>query len=234
MSASRRAAIVAAGIVALGALPRAWAQAASAPQPGAADSPISAVEQRLFLDSHLKALKLPATLRYAVDVQGELKKAEHFDVELALARAKDGIDVRLSTPRAEAPVAIPVEGDVLNNPIVMYFLDRDIETMEKLTGGKKGYFNRRLRMAFAAASRIENAQITIAGRSEAVQQVSLQPFLDDPLRPRFEKFAGKRYTFAFSKATPGEVLQLQTVIPGANGNFDKPLLTETLVFEGRR
>jgi hypothetical protein len=208
-------------------------EGAPAPAPGDVGSAISPVEQWLFLDGHLKALKTPATLRYAVDAVGELKPAAHQDIHLALQGPAGKMAATLTTPQAE--VALPIDGELLYNPIVAYFLDRDIETMEKLTGGKKGYFQRRLRMALARATVIAEVKAVAAGgQSVAAQEVSLQPFLDDPLRARFERFAGKRYRFTLAKATPGQVLRIETVIPGANMDFSKPLLTETLSFEGQR
>lgn len=228
----RRALAVGLGLAALAWVSAGPALAQAAAEPGEVGSPISAVEQWLFLDAHLKALKLPATLNYAVDVVGEIKPADHYEVQLALQREKGAVAAKLITPRVEA--AVPVEGDLLNNPIVAYFLDRDVETMQQLTGGKKGYFHKRLRMALARAVKVDDVRFDVDGKSVAAQQVSLQPYLNDPLRPRFERFAGKRYRFTLAKSTPGQVLRIETVIPGANNDFAKPLLTETLVFEGQR
>lgn len=218
-------------LVSAPALAAGEAAAGAGSDPGAVGSDISPVEQWLFLDGHLKTLKPPVALRYAVDISGELKPADHHELTLAVQAAQGRWTATLTTPRAEASVPLDSE---LFNPIVAYFLDRDVETMERLTGGKKGYFNRRLRKALAGATTIAEVQAESGGKMVSAREVSLQPYLDDPLRPRFERFAAKRYRFTLAKATPGQVLRIETVIPGANGDFTKPLLTETLSFAGQR
>ena len=41
------------------------------------------------------------------------------------------------------------------NPVLLYFLERDIREMERLTGGKSGYFRKAIRLALARSASVE-------------------------------------------------------------------------------
>ena len=69
------------------------------------------------------------------------------------------------------------------------------------------------------------------GRDVAAREITVSPYLDDPLRARFEKFATKQYIFTLSDAVPGGVVALRTRIGSAAADADT-LLSEVLQFDG--
>jgi hypothetical protein len=130
----------------------------------------------------------------------------------------------LSGPRR---LALPEIESAQGNPAILYFLERDIREMERLTKGKANYFRKRIRMAVAEAASIAELSLPYRGAQVKVQQITLAPYLDDPLRARFENLAGKRYVFTLSDAVPGGLLSLRTQVDGAAANAP-PLLSEEL------
>jgi hypothetical protein len=69
------------------------------------------------------------------------------------------------------------------------------------------------------------------GRTVKGKEIVFSPFLDDPNRPKYEKFANKRYRFLLSTAVPGGVYAIRTQI-GGEGLLAKPLMVEELLIDG--
>jgi hypothetical protein len=208
------------------------ARAQSAVAPGDLESPISPVERWLLMAPQLARLPLPSRLVYRFESSGSLAASESFELSLRLQRAKGGgaspLEAIVQLPRNEVP--LPLEGNDPANPIVPWFLDRDVATMERLTGGQRRHFQKRIRYALAEAQQLDAVQVDRSGAATlAAQEVRLQPYLKDPLRQKFEKLATKRYRFTLARAVAGQVWQIQTVIPAAAAGAE-PLLTETLTF----
>ncbi len=129
-------------------------------------------------------------------------------------------------------VALPV-GGLPCNPVILYFLERDITGMARLTGGQRRYFQQRVRMALAAGPTITTVTSRVDGKSVKAQQIVIQPYLGDPNAERFRDYVGKRYTFVLASEVPGQVALIRTDVPGANNDFSHPVQTETLTFQGR-
>jgi hypothetical protein len=69
------------------------------------------------------------------------------------------------------------------------------------------------------------------GRAVDGQEIAFSPFLDDPNRPKYEKFAKKNYRFLLSTTVPGGVYGIRTEIPQEN-MIAEPLLVEELLING--
>jgi hypothetical protein len=55
------------------------------------------------------------------------------------------------------------------------------------------------------------------------------PYVDDPLRPRFEALAEKRYVFTLSDQVPGGVVGIRSQVDGTGA---PPLLVEEMTLDG--
>jgi hypothetical protein len=117
------------------------------------------------------------------------------------------------------------------NPAILYFLERDIREMERLTKGKANYFRKRIRMAVFQGAVLRNLTLLYRGQPVAVQEISITPYLDDPNRTRYEKLANKQYQFLLASAVPGGLYGIRTRINGDSADAP-PLLTEELVLDG--
>ncbi len=208
----RRLAVLACALAAQGA----WAQA------------IAEAETLLFQTNHLQGVHAPLTLAYVFHKQGSLEPGFDDQVRLTLAAGQPAVTMQfLSGERARpAPPADHPEG----NPVLLGFLERDIAEMARLTGGSASYFRKRIRLALAQAAQVRPHRFRYAGKPVDGRAVSIEPYLADPLRQRFEQYAGKRYTFVVSAQVPGGVARLQAAVPGGAGGA--PLIDETLTLVG--
>lgn len=193
----------------------------------------SPAERALFMSDHLRNMKPPSTLRYAFRKSGALEDGFEDTVTVALTPQPNGTccagtgEFLTGARRMQMPEVDNATG----NPVIMYFLERDVREMNRLTKGSQSHFRKRLRMAIYNGASVKKVSLPYRGRTIEGQEVSVSPFLDDPNRPRYEKFAGKHYQFMLSDAVPGGVHSIRTQIGSASAEAP-PLLVEELLAEG--
>lgn len=227
---ARRLALALAASLALGAGAAAAQSPGPTTPPGPADPsvPISTAERLVFLEPHLNNVKGPSLLRYGFVQNGSGQETQRDELKLDLHARADGSccvaaghfenDARLQElPEIDGPEA---------NPVILYFLERDVREMQRQTKGQPAYFRKRIRMSLAEGATVSQRTIRWRGQDLQAQEVSVKPYVDDPNRSRFERFAGKQYLFVLA-AVPGGVYQLRSVVPGARPE-DPPALEETM------
>lgn len=229
---TRRAAAVAAASLAalLSALPLRAAE--EEPARVAGSGAVSAAEQRIFLAPHLQGLLPGTVLRYAFAHGGTLEPGYTGTLELQLRAGANGrcCDASASFPEAQGPRSMPLVEGASANPVILYFLEHDLREMQRLTRGQMNHFRRRIRLALAEDARSDDTRVRWQGRELPAQRLQVSPYLEDPMRNRFEQYAAKRYEFVLADV-PGGVVQLRTLLPGAQSG-QPPLLEETLTLEG--
>jgi hypothetical protein len=196
----------------------------------------SAAERALFMTDQFAKLRPPMTLRYRYQRSGSLEPAFDDKVSIALkaqagtGRCCDATGEFLSGERKlELP---PVEG-ASGNPVTLFFLERDVREMERLTKGKSNYFRKRIRMAVYQGAQQRAVRLRYRGKAVAGQEFTITPYVDDPNRPRFEQFANKRYVFTLSNEVPGGVYGIRVlVVDAAKGDAAPPLIAEELLIDG--
>ncbi|MGO4153165.1 hypothetical protein [Cupriavidus sp. YAF13] len=215
---------------------------------GAADDPIKPAERLLFMADHLKTVRVPADLVYRFDKGGSLAPAGSEEVHVRLSRGGKGVSAVVSDAAGTMPFAL--EAPLRGNPVILYFLEKDIAEMRQLTGGQPRYFQKRIRLALAQGPAITPVTAELDGKPVPARQIVIQPYLDDPNHARFENLVGKRYTFVLSDRVPGQVLLLKSEVPGKvpgvtpdqaqnqtqnqAQDFARPVQTETLRFRGAK
>lgn len=217
-----------------------FAQAAKPPQPAIAEptgeapsKPISAVEQRVFLDDHLANLAKTADVEYSFKRSGTL--GDNFEDKVVL-HVRDGGKQKGRLASADflsgkSTLKLPEIPNPQGNPVVLYFLERDVREMERITKGKQYFFRKRVRLALADASQVKAVTVRFEGRDIKADEVRVQPYLDDPvMKARAEKYEKKAYIFTLSNQVPGGVYQIQTTVASPDGKADAPLVDETMTF----
>ena len=200
---------------------------------------ISPAETLLFMTNHFQSLHEPVALTYSYKKVSNIKDEPGFDDEVHVDVTKintDGsaavsIHFLSGSRKLEMPAGLNLQG----NPVVQGFLDRDIAEMKRLTSGSTNYFRKRIRLAFAEAGHLNPVVFTYKGKQVAGQEVSVQPYLKDPMHERFEKYLNKSYVFVISNQIPGSVYQIRTSLSGGNSLPQDPMLmdeTLTLTQEG--
>jgi hypothetical protein len=193
----------------------------------------SAAEQALFIDNHLGKLRPPLTLNYRYRKTGTLESAFDDKVDVILTAQPDGrccsTSARFFTGARTMP--LPDIESAQGNPAILYFLERDIREMQRLTQGKPNYFRKRIRMAVYQGASLRELMLPYRGRAVAVREFSIAPYLDDPNRQRYEKLANKQYVFMLSDSVPGGLYGIRTRIDGASAGAP-PLMVEEMIIDG--
>ena len=200
-----------------------------------ADQPVSVAENHLFLANHLGNLPPNAVLRYSYSKTGtlEAKRADSVKLTLSSGTAGSGREVHVDYLTGDQRFELPVMNEANGNPVILFFLERDVREMQRLTGGQSAYFRKRVRMALAEAAEVRPVTVEFAGREVAGQEITVHPYQDDPLRKRFERLADKSYTFTLSDQVPGMLYRMQTLVRGpAAGDATPPLIEETISLVG--
>jgi hypothetical protein len=193
----------------------------------------SAAEQALFIDNHLGKLRPPLTLHYNYRKTGTLEAAFDDKVDVILTAQPDGgccsTSARLFT--GVRAMSLPDVESAQGNPAILYFLERDIREMQRLTQGKPNYFRKRIRMAVYQGASLRELMLPYRGRPVAVREFSIAPYLDDPNRQRYEKLANKQYVFMLSDSVPGGLYGIRTRINGESTGAP-PLMIEEMIVDG--
>jgi hypothetical protein len=188
----------------------------------AAAQPVSPAEVLLFETDHLARMKAPATLVYEFRKLSNVEPAFTDSVKLDVSSSKGQVHAALHFLSGARQRELPEVDDAHGNPVLLGFLEHDIAEMKRLTGGSVTYFRKRIRLALATSAQVTPQRITYQGKTVEGKAVRIQPYLDDPLRARFEIYTGKTYTFVFSDAVPGGVYQVRTSLANAGDGRTPP------------
>lgn len=203
------------------------ASTAQAAQGGKSD-PITPAERLIFMTGHLQGIAPQTELDYTMASPDAKPSGEDRVRVLVTSPNNAKGDAQVS----DGTGAVPLPNSGLEcNPVIIYFLEHDIAEMERLTGGKKRYFQKRLRLALAAGPSVETVKREVDGKPVTAQQIVVQPYLNDPNAARFPEYTGKRYTFLLASAVPGQVVQIRSEVPGNNNDFAHPVRVETLSYQ---
>jgi hypothetical protein len=201
----------------------------------AQDIALSDAEKRLFTADHLGALPTKATLRYEFAKSGTLEKSFRDDVVISVGKSEskaDGRHVAVKFLTGENKVELPELDDAKGNPVIMYFLEHDVREMQRITRGQSNYYRRRIRIALSDHATVRPVNFDYAGRSVPGTVIEVDPYQDDPVRKRFEKYANKRYSFTLSGEVPGGVYQMRTVMANAGAepaSGESPVMIEEVL-----
>ena len=209
------------------------------PAQAADPSQFSVAEVRLFVDDHLRDVSGPKTLEYAYakrgSLEGPIDDAARVIIGPRSPAGGQSVKVQYLTDTRKLELS---EIDAANaNPVILYFLERDVREMHRLTGGSINYYRKRIRMALAESGQVETVTLDRGSRRIAATAIRIAPYRDDPARSRYEKFAEKIYVFTLSDAVPGKVVELRSelsAVAGAPGAANELLLAETLRYVGER
>jgi hypothetical protein len=176
----------------------------------AAAQTVSPAETLLFETDHLAKVKPPATLVYTFRKDSNVEPGFKDEVRLELARINGKVSATLHFLTGVHKQEIPALEEAHGNPVLLGFLEHDIAEMKRLTGGSTSYFRKRIRMALAEGAQLTVEPVSYQGKTVQAQAVRIQPYLNDPMHARFEKYLHKTYTFVLSDQVPGGLYQLRT------------------------
>ncbi|MDY7545702.1 hypothetical protein RGU75_05575 [Glaciimonas sp. CA11.2] len=192
------------------------AETAATSRPSAPVQEISPAEVMLFQTDHLKNIRMPVDLTYAYRKVNESGSAVddqiHVDVTKINPDGSSTVSLRFLTGTRK--LEIPKVENSRGNPLLLGFLESDIGQMKQETGGSTNYFRKRIRMALADTAQVRPITFMYHGKKLDGQEISVQPYRNDPMHARFEKYVNKRYVFILSSQIAGGVYQIGSSLSG--------------------
>ena len=199
------------------------------------DFEFAAAENKLWLDNHLGNITEPTSLYYEFEKSGSYEDAFVDSVFLKVVELnEDGTkNTLLDFFTAERKQRIP-EGNTTNikgNPVLGIYMNGDVFDMARITGGKSNrykYFLKQIKIALRETAIVEPITFSYKGKDYQGEKIFFTPYVKDPHRRDFEKFADKYYEIVLSDEIPGKLFQITTIIPDASSETAEPLVMETL------
>jgi len=196
-------------------------------------SEYSEAERQLFVRPHLAAVTPPSRLHYRYERTGTLESEVSDHATLTLGEDAGARTATVEFLSGERKLELPEVAYVDGNPIILHFLEREVRELKRLTGGAVGFYRNRIRKALAGDAKVRETEVNYNGRTVKATEIRIDPYVDDPVRSRFEKFADRYYVMVLSAEVPGEVYQLkaESTGPAQGPQAGKALLGEVLTFE---
>lgn len=192
----------------------------------------SDAENKLWLDDHLSNIDRPVRLYYEFVKSGSYEEGFTDAVYLDIIKInEDGTkNAVLDFFTAARKQAVSQENvtNIRGNPVLAIFMQGDVYEMNRLTEGHWRHFQKMIKVALRESASVEPVTIEFNGEKVKAEKISFSPYLKDPHRRDFEKFAQKTYEFIFSDEIPGSLYQIKTVVQDPAGSGNGPLIEESL------
>jgi len=204
---------------------------AADPAPG--DRPLSAAQIALFETPHLKAIAQPETLEYRFERRGIEPFTDTVAVHIDKIHADGTKYVSFDFLSGEHHIFYPAVDNFSGNPLLMIFLEHDVQEMKAQIGVAAAYFRNRVRDAFIDRAVMADTTIELGGKTLAARRITLKPFAEDQRFEHLPAVQGKTYSFVLSDQVPGQIEALEVEIP-ADPDSKAPAWSERLTFAGEK
>lgn len=192
----------------------------------------SKAENLLWFSDHLKNIKQPTRLYYEFVKSGSYEEGFTDAVYLDIIKLNDdgtkNALLNFFTDERKQQVSPDNVTNITGNPILGIYMQGDTYEMNRLTEGHWRHFQKMIKIALRKQATVEPVNFQFNGKEYAGEKIHFEPYLDDPHRHDFEKFASKSYDFIFSDDIPGSLYQIKTVISNSSEPEKEPLLEEIL------
>ena len=176
----------------------------------------------LWLSDHLANIDQPLSLYYEFVKSGTFEDGFTDSVYLKVLELNDDgtKNTMLDFFTAERKQAVSPDNTthIRGNPVVGIYMQGDVYEMNRLTEGHWKHFQKQIKVALRNDAVVEPTTFNFNGKEYKGEKVYFSPYLNDPHRRDFEKFAQKYYEFIFSDEIPGSLYQITTIIPDKSKN----------------
>jgi len=189
-------------------------------------------EKIIWHANHLANIEQPLSLYYEFVKSGTYEEGFSDSVYLKILELnEDGSkNAMMEFFTAEKNQAVSPDNvtNIIGNPVLGIYMQGDIYEMNRLTSGNWRHFLKSIKISLREDAVVEPTTFSFNGKEYQGEKVYFSPYLKDPHRRDFEKFAEKYYEFIFSDDLPGSLYQITTVIPDNSTEKAEPLILETL------
>tara|TARA_R110002072_G_scaffold3149_3_gene23421 strand:- start:76952 stop:77743 length:792 start_codon:yes stop_codon:yes gene_type:complete len=196
------------------------------------DFQFNPAEIKLWHADHLANIKQPVSLYYEFVKSGTFEEGFTDSVYLNILKLnEDGTKnamMEFFTAEKKQVVTPDNVTNITGNPVIGIYMQGDVYEMNRLTDGHWRHFQKSIKISLRNDAEVEPTTFKFNGKEYKGEKVHFSPFLNDPHRRDFEKFADKYYEFIFSDDIPGSLYQVTTIIHDKSKDDAEPLILETL------
>lgn len=200
---------------------------------GAEEGELSKAQMLLFRTPHLDGIDHPMTLDY------EYRRAEEdgqgfvdaVAMNITGIESDGGKDVTVKFLSGSREKSFGDFSGFRGNPLIMVFLEDDVQRMGEKFGGGGIYMRNRIRYSFYDGAKTEPVTFQLDGRRVEGTKVTVAPFIGDKNRDRMGAYEHKVYEFIVSPEVPGEIYRIHSYVPSAS-LAGKPVIEDTLTYKG--
>jgi len=194
---------------------------------------LSPAQVALFETPHLKNIAHPETLAYRLERTGPDPLVDAVLVHIQTIHPNGTKYISFDFLTGPHRQFFPAVDDFSGNPLLMLFLEHDVQEMKEQTGIATAYFRNHIRAALIDRANMAAEAIPFAGKTVAARLITVKPFRDDPRLANLPSFRDKTYRFVLSEDVPGQIETLGAEMP-ANAGSDTPAWSETITFVGEK
>jgi hypothetical protein len=197
------------------------------------EPPLSPAQTALFETPHLSNIVHPVTLDYHYELTGPAGFADQVAVHIDQVHADGTKYVSFEFLTGARHAFFPAVDDFSGNPLLMVFLEHDVDGMRDQVGVAAAYFRTRIRTAFVDQAQMSDTSIQLDGKTVPAHRITLKPFAGDHRFDRLPTIQGKTYDFVLADQVPGQLAELGTETP-ADPAAGAPAWAERLTFTGEQ
>ncbi|GJM05910.1 MAG: hypothetical protein DHS20C09_19060 [marine bacterium B5-7] len=196
------------------------------------DFQFNPAEIKLWHANHLANIGKPISLYYEFVKSGTFEEGFTDSVYLKILELnEDGTkNAMMEFFTADKKQAVTPDNvtNITGNPAIGIYMQGDVYEMNRITDGHWRHFQKSIKISLRNDAVIEPTTFKFNGKEYKGEKVYFSPYLNDPHRRDFEKFADKYYEFIFSNDIPGSLYQITTIIHDKSKQNAEPLILETL------
>lgn len=172
----------------------------------------------LFDGKHLKLTREGTQLNYrfqrSVSHEDILGQAFSDDISIGIEKNKeddkrDFVFQIFTSERARDPFR---DHDRIGNPLLLWYLDRSVNSYKSLSGGTLTYVKGRFLEALQKEDlQSEAIKVDIGGKSVDATRLTLTPYANDPSKNRMQGYENSRFILVVSDAVPGYFVELTSI-----------------------
>lgn len=178
----------------------------------------SKANQLLFMTAHFDNVKADQQLVYDLTeaIPDQSKVQDTVTLAITVKDNHKTIDTTYLT--GERNRWVPSVTDVPGNPVIMLFLQSDVNELAQLNGGQWRHYQKYIKLALEDKAETKPIKFTFRNQEYEGTEIRIQPYLDDPERSRYShpEYANATYDFVLSDQVPGNVYKLAVYVPAAN------------------
>ncbi len=204
---------------------------AAAPDSDLADKPLSPAQIALFETPHLKTIDHPEALHYSFERIGITPLTDTVTVKIETVHPDGTKLVGFDFLTGDNHQFYPAVDNFSGNPLLMLFLEHDVQEMKQQVGVAAAYLRDRVRAAFVDQATMSDTTIELNGKKVPAKLITLRPFAKDTRFEHLPTVQGKTYSFVLADDVPGEIQSLKTETPGDEASH-LPAWSEAITFTG--